>query len=206
MLEFESEACVPCPFGSVYNPSTYECDWCPQEGYFHENVENYFQSTCEMCPKGLIGGYDMECVTCDSGFMYTQNARLNHCRPCNKNQICPIGTKYAFPVKKYAELLDDVKVKNVPETFNPYDDHIDRTASAVFVTWTFFSIIIIAFIAFMAISCHEKSLFIFRELDLLPITGGNRKRYVGGIVTLFYFMVITIIIAGFLVHWLFYNR
>jgi len=54
--------------------------------------------------------------------------------------------------------------------------------------------------------CKEKSLFIFRELDLLPITGGTRKRWVGGIITMFYFMVIFIIINGFLLHWLFYNR
>ena len=54
--------------------------------------------------------------------------------------------------------------------------------------------------------CKEKSLWIFRELDLLAVTGGSRKRWVGGIITTFYFMVMLIIVAGFMFHWIFYNR
>ena len=55
-------------------------------------------------------------------------------------------------------------------------------------------------------TCKEKSLFIFREMDLLAVTGGHRKRWVGGIITIFYFLIISVIVAGFVFHWLFYNK
>ena len=75
----------------------------------------------------------------------------------------------------------------------------------VFVIWIFFAIFIVLVIIFMNALCREKSLFIFRELDLTAITGGQRKRWIGGIITLFYFMVVIVVIFGFVFHWLFFN-
>jgi len=72
--------------------------------------------------------------------------------------------------------------------------------------WTFAGFAIFILVVIFNNSCREKSLFIFRELDLLPITGGQRKKWIGGIITMLYFIVIFIIINGFVFHWLFYNR
>ena len=80
------------------------------------------------------------------------------------------------------------------------------SATFVFLLWLGSAIVILVAVAILNSTCREKSLFIFREMDLLPITGGNRKRYVGGLITMFYFMLISIIIFGFVTHWLFYNH
>ena len=76
----------------------------------------------------------------------------------------------------------------------------------VFLIWCGLSFLILIFIAISLGYCKEKSLWIFREMDLLAVTGGSRKRWIGGIITTFYFMVMFIIVAGFVFHWLFYNR
>ena len=55
-------------------------------------------------------------------------------------------------------------------------------------------------------TCWEKSLFIFWELDVLGVTGGNQKRHVGGVLTLYYFTFVIIIIGSFVVHYLFFNN
>jgi len=54
-------------------------------------------------------------------------------------------------------------------------------------------------------SCKEKSLFIFRELDLIGLTGGDKKRHIGGIITLYYFTFLFIILGSFSIHYLFFN-
>lgn len=53
--------------------------------------------------------------------------------------------------------------------------------------------------------CKEKALFIFRELDLLGLTGGAKKKHVGGIITLYYFTFLAIILGAFSIHYLFFN-
>lgn len=203
---FEEGLCVPCPRGSIFSNFTTECQWCPLNSYFNEDLTNYFESECDPCPAGTVGGYDMECVACESGTIYDASANYQNCRPCQAQSVCPLGTKYEFSALEFAPLFDDVVVKNVPETYKPEGDAVDRTASVVFFIWSLLGTLILVIIALMNNACKEKSLFVFREIDLLPITGGNRKRWIGGIITVFYFMIIFIIINGFLMHWLFYNR
>ena len=120
--------------------------------------------------------------------------------------MCPIGTKYEFPASDFKSLLDQVRAKSVPEQYNSEGDKIDLTATFVFLLWLGLSVVIVVVIYFMNTTCKEKSLWLFREMDLLPITGGTRKRYVGGIITIFYFMFVSTIIFGFVSHWLFYNH
>ncbi len=203
---FEEGMCVPCPRGSFFNKNNEECQWCPQDNYFQEDLDNYFESQCALCPAGTVGGYEMECVPCDAGSVYDATLKYQHCRPCSSDKVCPVGTKYEFPMSQYAEALDEVSIRNVPETYKPQGEDVDKTATMVFLIWisagVFFAILIIL----MNNTCKEKSLFIFRELDLIAVTGGHRKRWVGGIITVFYFLVIFVIIAGFVFHWLFYNR
>jgi hypothetical protein len=67
------------------------------------------------------------------------------------------------------------------------------------------TIILAAIIGIFHNSCKEKSLFIFRELDVRVITGGETKRFVGGVIICFYVLWVSIVTIGFLIHYLGYN-
>lgn len=54
-------------------------------------------------------------------------------------------------------------------------------------------------------SCREKSLFVFRELDLRIITGGNLKTHLGGVLTLYWFVFTICCVLAFLTHYTLYN-
>lgn len=116
----------------------------------------------------------MECVPCESGQIYNANNQAQKCQDCKSSNFCPVGTKYEFPKSKFKPRnFEDISIKNVPETFVPEEKNIDQTASMVFVIWIFLAVFIVIVIIFMNALCREKSLFIFRELDLTPITGGQ---------------------------------
>ena len=52
----------------------------------------------------------------------------------------------------------------------------------------------------------ERSLFIYRELDIIAITGGKRKKVVGGILMVFFAYYIAVIWAGYLFDYLVRNE
>ena len=54
-------------------------------------------------------------------------------------------------------------------------------------------------------SCREKSLFVFRELDMRAITGGDTKRFIGGIIISFYILWVLTATIGFIVHYVAFN-
>jgi ubiquitin len=205
MTDFEAGKCVPCPVGSVINTHIMECQWCTQNSYFNEHLDDYFKSECDLCPVGTVGGYEMECLPCEAGTVFDPAASFQQCRRCSEKSLCPVGTKYEFPADEYLPHLGKFETRNVPETFVPDQDAVDRTAKIVFIIWFFFSLIVLAAVFCSYSKCKEKSLFVFREFDMLPITGGTRKRWVGGVVTTFYFVILAVIITGFLFHYLFYN-
>jgi hypothetical protein len=53
--------------------------------------------------------------------------------------------------------------------------------------------------------CKERTLFIFREIDLTFITGGDRKRVIGGVIMIFFILIVTIITLGFLINYFLFN-
>lgn len=93
----------------------------------------------------------------------------------------------------------------MPNLFNLEGESIDRTASVVFVLLIFFTIAVVSGIAVSNTMCKEKALFFFREVDLLPVTGGERKRYIGGVISLFYFLIIFLVTMGMFTHYFAFN-
>lgn len=146
---FNEGLCVPCPTGSVYNKHIDECEWCKVDEYYNENLSNFFESECDLCPSGTVGGYEMECLPCDAGFIFDPAAQFQSCKPCSSQSICPVGTKYEFPKTRYLEELDEVIVRNVPETYKPLGEKVDNTATLVFCFWILCGVGIFVFIASM---------------------------------------------------------
>jgi hypothetical protein len=53
------------------------------------------------------------------------------CTQCDDEHICPIGTKYQFPVDKFGDTFLDVKVENMPDSFDVHKLPFDNTATVV---------------------------------------------------------------------------
>ena len=125
------------------------------------------------------------------------------CKRCDG--ICPIGTRHEFNLDEFGISFQQKQADNLPEIFNP-SESIDHTATIVIVALIFLSIILGALIGIFHNSCKEKSLFIFRELDVRAITGGVSKKFVGGVLISFYLLWVIIVSLGFLVHFFAFNK
>jgi len=86
-----------------------------------------------------------------------------------------------------------------------HDEPHDKTATIVIFTLIFATVMLAAGIGIFHNTCREKSLFVFRELDMRAITGGDTKRFVGGIIISFYILWVLIATIGFLVHYFAFN-
>jgi len=58
----------------------------------------------------LIGGYENECVPCEGGRIYQGTKQFNKCVKCPPNALCPLGTKFKFPLEKFGPYLDEVVI------------------------------------------------------------------------------------------------
>lgn len=202
MNDYAAAKCSPCPRGSIYKSGT--CVWCDHDQYFRENSRDYFQSECRDCPLGLVGGYYKSCVPCQGGYIYDLSYP-SFCRKCTDNEICPMGTRYAFPKNDYSENFQEVRLDNLPDMFNPHKQPFDHTSIIVVFLCVFLTLVLFIVIAMVISMCKERSLFVFREMDIPFITGGGRKRVVGGVIMAFFILIVTIVSIGFFVNYFMFN-
>ncbi|CAI2376411.1 unnamed protein product [Moneuplotes crassus] len=205
LTDFQTTTCSPCPKGSFFSGKTKECKWCEQYEYFDENFDDYFKSQCNSCPRGLIGGNYRSCVPCAGGFIFSSASR-SHCKECAEDKICPLGTKYEFEKEKFAALMSDVQINNIPKILDTNDITVDYTSTYIVLLLVFLTLVCSIIVAIILTGCKERFLFIFREIDSVAVTGGKRKKVVGGILMVFFILYLTLIWAGYLINYLAYNE
>ena len=205
MESYESSTCSPWPHGSIYDAKIDDCHWCADYEYFEEDFQDYFKSKWVPWPRGLIGGTYKSWVPWESGFIFSSREK-SHCKKWDDDKLCPLGTKYEFLRDEYIANMDEIKINNNPHIFEPEDNTVNRVSTIVVLTLLFMSLISIIFIAVLLSACKERFLFIFREVDMLPITGGRRKKVIGGVLIVLFFLYISIIWSGFLIDFMIYNE
>lgn len=144
-------------------------------------------------------------MPCAGGFIFSSRAK-SHCKECANDKICPLGTKFEFEKNDFVELMDDVKINNNPKILETNDKTVDNTATYIVLLLIFLTLVVGILLAITLAGCKERSLFIFREMDSLPITGGKRKKVVGGIMMIFFTIYIMLIWSGYLINFLVYNE
>jgi len=97
-------------------------------------------------------------------------------------------------------------MNNIPEILSTQDDTVDNTATIIVMMLLFLTLLLIILIAILLIACKERALFIFREIDLIAITGGKRKKVVGGILIVFFVLYIGVIWIGYLSNYVLFNE
>ena len=60
--------------------------------------------------------------------------------------------------------------------------------------------IIFIFIILMRMLAYQKTVNIIYSIDFIPITGGSKKHFSGGIVTILYVVTLSIMISGVVVR------
>ena len=201
-VEFKGGECSPCPIGSIINGD--KCKWWGHSQYFHENQNNYFDSKCFDCPRGLVGGIYRSWAPWNGGFIYDMTSQ-SFWHKCDDDKIWPIGTKFEFPVTDFSDNFEEVRQDHLPDVFNPHKQPFDHTATIVIFICVLSTLILFIIIAIVLSMWKGQSLFIWREIDKTFITGGKMRSVVGGIIMWFFILITFIVSAGFIINFFIFN-
>jgi hypothetical protein len=81
-------------------------------------------------------------------------------------------------------------------------DTTEATMLLVFSA-TFISLFVI--LSLLHTFAYQKTINTIYSIDLIPITGGTKKHFAGGIVTILYVITLSIMINGVVFKYLFFN-
>ena len=185
----------PWPYGSVFSAGAWK--WWEHDQYFSKDE-------WKSCPLGLVGGNFGACVPCPGGTIYDYNYP-SFWKQCRENEIWPMATRYAFPSSDFENNFEEVRLDSYPDLFNPHSSSFDYISVIVVFLLLFLSLVLATVIALLLSVYKEKSLFVFREIDIPFLTGGKRN-VIGGILVLFYFLIVILIVLGFLLNFFFFNN
>ena len=205
--EFEKGDCTPCPVNSNYNPKLQRCEWCTIEQFFYENKTDFFSSKCKFCPPGTIGSQSGRCTSCLPGFIYDPEVK-GSCRPCNDHQICPFSTKYAFERSEFSDKIDSIQYFNSPQMFKAYISPFDNTSMWVMISMLMCLLTVFPLIYLLIIfkPTRKYAIKILKEIDLNPITGGEKRLVVGGVISLVYAIILFCCSGGIIAKYFLFNE
>ncbi|CAI2374199.1 unnamed protein product [Moneuplotes crassus] len=205
--KFEEGGCTPCPPNSYYNIKKKECDWCTREQFFYEDKLDYFNSKCKFCPPGTIGSSSGLCTSCLPGSLYDPEVK-GSCKVCDMENICPFGTKHEFSKNILSDNLYSIQYANSPQMFKGYISPFDNTAM-----WVLFMIVISLLSIFPLLFCltvckptRRYAIKIMKEVDLNPITGGEKRLVVGGVISIVYAIILICCSAGIIAKYFLFNE
>ena len=196
--DFNEGIWSPCPYGSIYSSGA--CRWWGHNQYFSDSG---FDSECKNWPLGLVSGNYETWVPCPGGYIYDYNYP-SFCRQCSDQEICPMGTRYAFPMDGFNENFEEVRLDNYPELFSPHKRSVDYVSIIIVIVLLFLWIILTIILILQVSFYKEKALFVLREIDIPLITGGKRN-VLGGIIVIYYFLIVFFIVLGFLINFIAFN-
>ena len=205
--EFNLGGWTPCPTNSFYNPKINNCEWCSVEQYFNEDPDDYFKSTCNFWPPGTIGSQSGRCTACLPGKIYNPEVK-GSCSECNENQVWPIGSKYAFPRDQFGEKIDNIQYSNHPLMYKTDLSPFDTTSMWVMISIVLWVGTIFPILFCLTVNRHTRKYAIkmLKEADVNPITGGEKRLVVGGVITILYIILQIWLAGGFIAKYFLFNE
>jgi hypothetical protein len=204
---FEKGECTPCPKNSYFNRKLGHCEWCTIEQFFFEDKNDYFNSKCKFWPPGTIGSQSGKCTSCQPGSIYDPEIK-GSCRVCSDEYFCPFATKNAFDKKEILENFDAIQYSNSPQMFKANVSPFDNTTMWVLLSMAFCFLTIFPLLFWMTMfrPTRKYSIKILKEIDLNPITGGEKRLVVGGAISLFYCIVLICWSCGIIAKYFLFNE
>ena len=184
----------PWPYGSFYNLGQWK--WWEHEEYFSKNE-------CKSCPVGLVGSRFETWVPCPGGYIFDKNAETSW-RKWKDELVCPMSTTVAFPRDYLEKKSEEMRLSYYPGLSNLQDAPFDYVSMIVLLLCLALSILLATLIIYFLSSYRERSLFVLREVDIPFLTGGKSK-VIGGIIVIFYFLIVGLVVIGFLINFFLFN-
>jgi len=89
--------------------------------------------------------------------------------------------------------------------FDPHQKVFDHTSIVVVFICVILTLILFILIALTLSMCKEKTLFVYREMDIPFITGQGRKKVVGGVIMAFFVLIVGVVTLGFFINFFLFN-
>ena len=179
--DFLKDHWTPCSRGSYYNPSLKEWEWCTMEQFFSEDFNNYFKSKWKFWPPGTIGSQSGGWTAWQPGYIYDPEIK-GSCRLWADDKFCPFATKFAFSKTKSDNPIESIQYLHSPEIYKEMISKYDNSTVWVLVAM----VVLYAFIYSAFFICifwnatRKYGIKILKEIDLNPITGGDKRLVIGG--------------------------
>lgn len=219
-----NKACMPCNEGFSLN-KTEGCSPCKPGHYFQYTSPHYSKGECSPCPAGSINRHGLghgisSCFLCQYGSI-NRKPGMSSCELCDSDEdgepdekggICLVGSNSKIPTSILSfnvATVKNIERDNFPD-FTRGDDYyyIDRLLNGVFgyiiIFFVILSIVLVFFLLYKINSSSCNSFLI--TCDFLPLTGGAEKKTSGGLITLTYITLITIIFAIFMCKYFLWNQ
>ena len=204
--------CLPCSVGYILEKS--KCKPCFEGQYFQFEKDDYFSSTCKVCPPGTYsnkrGGTGISgCLLCPYD-TYNNLTGQTYCEPCPTDKTCLIGSTSPMEYKDIQESDIEnsesyLKYDNYPEFL--YREQMFKSATLkAGLTILFCFTLLVSFIIFICYCFKKQSTLVFLyKMDFIPLTGGNLKKSAGGLITIIYSILITSLSVAFILRYIYWN-
>ena len=204
--------CLPCSVGYILEKS--KCKPCFEGQYFQFEKDDYFSSTCKVCPPGTYsnkrGGTGISgCLLCPYD-TYNNLTGQTYCEPCPTDKTCLIGSTSPMEYKDIQESDIEnsesyLKYDNYPEFL--YREQMFKSATLkAGLTILFGFTLLVSFIIFICYCFKKQSTLVFLyKMDFIPLTGGNLKKSAGGLITIIYSILITSLSVAFILRYIYWN-
>jgi len=198
--------CYPCPEGSYLSKGN--CEPCGKGHYGKSNFE-HFETQCYACPSGTFGpairGTGIhDCLLCPYGTS-SGNEGAESCPACEDPKLCPIGSISQMN-KNWNELASLVEHGNKPILYHTKTSSIREWEKWVAVVGLIFLVAFLIIVIIALKNCRQATVGLLTSADIHPITGGTKNHYLGGILTITYFVILGLLSFGSTIKYLFYNE
>lgn len=202
--------CIPCEEGYVLDENK-KCKKC-KKGSYQFIEKEYTKSVCMDCPSKTFNDNEgslgiSSCKLCPFG-TYNSDIGKDKCSLCNENDLCLTGSLKPFEKSNYE--ISKANKFYLQEENNPDFISSNRKVREDWITSALILssiiLIILSLFFFILSKIFRKSISrMFIHVDLMPITGGAYKNLNGGVFTILYIYLNIILIAVFILRFLYYN-
>lgn len=202
--------CIPCAEGYELTDQK-KCKGCYPGNYLQIDKSFYTDSKCEKCPTGNFNSryYQKDissCKLCSYG-EFNNHLGQRECQACPFGSLCLPGSTQPTH--------DTFLLNHVEENYQTdlnYPDYVDTTkikkisrTTALIVIGAITSLMLVILLICYKVRKNKLTKFLI-YMDFLPLTGGNTKKCSGGLITLFYTILILSLAFSFVMRYIYFNE
>ena len=100
-----------------------------------------------------------QCSVCNAGSRLDD---LEGCVKCDQDEVCPVGTTFAFKAANLDAEFERIQYESVPNVYENLNQTMDRTQTVTMLALMITLIVFFGIIGLCHVHCKEKSIFFFK--------------------------------------------